>query len=585
MPSLTREQLQAWYPETRSPPPQGTFEIGLVLAGAVSAGAYTAGVLDFLMEALDEWEHAKAEDLKNGRSGEAARVPHHDVRLSVIAGASAGGINGAILAAVSHQRFAPACDPTSASKNPFYRPWVEDMDIGHFLGQRDLETANPPRSILDCTHLEDIAKKAVAYRGKPRQEPRAWIAEPLRIYLTVTNLRGVPYSITFRGKGDRCHEMTAHRDFVHFALRHRDPETALPPDAMPLDLPNAYAGPWEHLAKTALATGAFPLFLAPRALVREGLGYNYRSIFFPEAGNPVFCSPAWGQGQVPDAYRFLCVDGGVMDNEPFEIARTTLAGTDSKSHSPRKGSEANRAVIMVDPFIEPDALGPEDECPLPQVVMSLATALKHQARFRLQDLDLTQREDVYSRFLIAPSRSDIVGRTAIASGQLGGFMGFFSKDYRHHDFLLGRRNCQRFLQAVFTLPRENRLFQGRWSASALNTWIDPTDPTHLPIIPLVGTARRPIDRPKWPARTFQRGPELDTLMKARLQAVYQRLCDSVLDGNGRSSIKRTVHRAIGRAYLWPGWALNVRPGILKWTHTAIDDAVRAIDAGPHANSR
>ena len=31
---------------------KGVFEIGLVLAGAVSAGAYTAGVIDFLLEAL-----------------------------------------------------------------------------------------------------------------------------------------------------------------------------------------------------------------------------------------------------------------------------------------------------------------------------------------------------------------------------------------------------------------------------------------------------------------------------------------------------------------------------------------------------
>ena len=29
------------------------------MAGAISAGAYTAGVFDFLIEALDEWEKAK----------------------------------------------------------------------------------------------------------------------------------------------------------------------------------------------------------------------------------------------------------------------------------------------------------------------------------------------------------------------------------------------------------------------------------------------------------------------------------------------------------------------------------------------
>ena len=50
-------------PETHATPkpgPDTPFEIGLVMAGAISAGTYTAGVIDFLIEALDEWESAKA---------------------------------------------------------------------------------------------------------------------------------------------------------------------------------------------------------------------------------------------------------------------------------------------------------------------------------------------------------------------------------------------------------------------------------------------------------------------------------------------------------------------------------------------
>lgn len=35
------------------------FEIGLVLSGAVSAGAYSSGVIDFLIEALDNWYQQK----------------------------------------------------------------------------------------------------------------------------------------------------------------------------------------------------------------------------------------------------------------------------------------------------------------------------------------------------------------------------------------------------------------------------------------------------------------------------------------------------------------------------------------------
>ena len=41
------------------------FEIGLTLTGSVSAGAYTAGVIDFLLQALDEWDKAKQSDRQN----------------------------------------------------------------------------------------------------------------------------------------------------------------------------------------------------------------------------------------------------------------------------------------------------------------------------------------------------------------------------------------------------------------------------------------------------------------------------------------------------------------------------------------
>ena len=38
------------------PREEGVFRLGLVLNGTVAAGAWTAGVLDFLVEALDLWE-------------------------------------------------------------------------------------------------------------------------------------------------------------------------------------------------------------------------------------------------------------------------------------------------------------------------------------------------------------------------------------------------------------------------------------------------------------------------------------------------------------------------------------------------
>ena len=54
-----------------------TFYIGLCMAGAVSAGAYTAGVIDFLLEALENWEKHR------GKKG----VPNHLVKIPVMGGA------------------------------------------------------------------------------------------------------------------------------------------------------------------------------------------------------------------------------------------------------------------------------------------------------------------------------------------------------------------------------------------------------------------------------------------------------------------------------------------------------------------
>jgi hypothetical protein len=76
------------------------FKIGINMAGAISAGAYTAGVLDFLIEALDQWEAAK-------QRGD--MVPRHEVSLDVFSGASAGGRPS------SSQRWTPAViSPASA---------------------------------------------------------------------------------------------------------------------------------------------------------------------------------------------------------------------------------------------------------------------------------------------------------------------------------------------------------------------------------------------------------------------------------------------------------------------------------------
>jgi predicted acylesterase/phospholipase RssA len=84
-----------------------TFHLGINMSGAVSAGAYTAGVLDFLMEALEQWYAAKA-------SANPA-VPMHDISLDVFSGASAGGMCAAIASVMVQGDFEHIANPQDAS--------------------------------------------------------------------------------------------------------------------------------------------------------------------------------------------------------------------------------------------------------------------------------------------------------------------------------------------------------------------------------------------------------------------------------------------------------------------------------------
>jgi hypothetical protein len=61
--SLTDEEIDRLFLRADEPP-ANTFEIALVLGEAVSAGAYTAGAVDFLIEALDCWTRLREDDLQ-----------------------------------------------------------------------------------------------------------------------------------------------------------------------------------------------------------------------------------------------------------------------------------------------------------------------------------------------------------------------------------------------------------------------------------------------------------------------------------------------------------------------------------------
>ncbi len=451
---------------------QGVFEIGLTMAGAISGGAYAAGVVDFLFQALSEWEKAKIERPDD------PGIPRHDVRLRVLSGASAGGMTAAVLAASLQDGFDPVtglADGRSApANNKLYHCWVEKIDIRHLLTDRDLKMDKSVKSILDSTILDDIAVYGFGSGGGVHSGA-AWpryVSDPLEIFLTVANLRGVPYTVRFQGTtGQAGHELVRHQDHVRFLMGNASP-AAPPGDGFFLDGGGRSGDAWKLFSTAALATGAFPVGLAPRVLSKpksfydkkwdipgcaEQDGGGARQVTFRSRTVP----PDWTSGGCPDSggnLDFLAVDGGLMNNEPFELARKALAGSDACN--PRGLGQASRAVIMIDPFPDPGWCkkgkdqGKGDVVTFARLMFGALTA---QARFKPEEIALALDEDVYSRFLISPSKENRSGAGSdMAAASLGGFGGFLSRNFRLFDFQLGRRDCQNFLRDHFALPLEGK---------------------------------------------------------------------------------------------------------------------------------
>ena len=560
---MAEDDLAIWardYPAARAPKPAGTFELAFCMAGAVSAGAYTAGVLDVVFEALDAFE---AERAGRARSGQG---PPPRGQGPVFGGAPAGGLCAAIAAIFADRAFAPVRAGASAetrAANPLWRAWVQDIDIAPMLGTRDVRPGLPIESLLDCTILEEIVDRLLDRAQTMPTARRPWLASPLRAVLTLSNLRGVPYALGFEGGQSFRHWMSQHADHVRYAIP-LDPATEAAAEDAPkvgealLDRAVAARGSEarQDFMAVALGTGGFPVALAPRVLRRPVADYRYRAGLTPTGPfredavldpRPAWADavmPAWRPLPAPERYAALCVDGGAMNNEPLDLVRRVLVGHGAST--PKPSEVATRAILLIDPFVNPGKPGPEAPSGLIGSIMPLFNALVSNARFKPEDLAAAADPRIGSRFLIAPSRgADWEAEGAIAAGHLGGFMGFFAEAYRVHDFLLGRRNAQRFLRQVLVLPETNPLFGGdRWPEDDRRRWgvtREGVPGRHLPVVPLCG-ALDTVDEalPKWPVATDYPAARIAALVEQRAGVAVPALAEAA------------IAMMLSRRGFWPG---------------------------------
>lgn len=476
------------------------------MAGAVSAGAYTAGVVDYLLESLHLWEKAKAHNNTLGTAHPEYddSIPMHDVELEVLSGASAGGITGTltVLSLLNKEhRFVNKDNPTG-DDNVFYQSWVKMADtdseksLMKLLNIDDLKDDEYPESLLNTEPIEIIADNAL--KTNDHVAFPNYVSKSLDLVLTTTNLRGLNFSIDFK---DSNSVITNHGGFFRYKIENEYFKSGIPKDEDSLYFVLDLKDPTHvnYLKDATLSTSAFPIGLKSREIkiAREYVARYPKYLFDRSEGIHVDL-------QKDDIYTFNSVDGGLINNEPFGIGMKVLI-----EKNPTIKETDNYAIIMVDPFPNQDS--GEDVYDTKRDIISIAKgmfkALRNQVMFNqdgiFEALSLSNR----TKFLVEPKRKQnsvnglIRSKKDLASAPLSGFGGFLDESFREHDFHLGRKNCQSFLRYYFAVENENivKRFGAQVTASTKDRFCygDKDDinkvPKYFPIIPDVRVLRS-IDR-------------------------------------------------------------------------------------------
>jgi len=388
-----------------------TFHLGICMAGAITAGSYTAGVIDYILESLERWQQQKDANknaLITGVDIPFPETPMYDVVIDVISGASAGGMCAAITSAMLIEGY--TIDDLSNKKSKMYKSWIELDDDGieegtikKMMGTSDIEKDGLV-SILNSTVLTNISKKAVKYVSE-KKIPK-YVDKELDVIMTLANLRGTKYGIEFKSYGTtKKHLMTMHRDFMHFKL---SKEAASDSDFLEMDFSKN-----EHLQllqESAVATGAFPVGLRARALVRSSRYYYNQAnatVGIADLDKGKLIPPVPNPNE--NNYHSLNIDGGTFNNEPFgETERAINKKAEKKKGEDLEYNKTNRTILTIDPF--PSNEGESDEDTLKSTIVDVAPriigALRAQSSFKTKDLLDALGEDNYLKYLITPVKEN-----------------------------------------------------------------------------------------------------------------------------------------------------------------------------------
>ena len=337
-------------PEISTAPKPATvteLRLALVCYGGVSLAIYMHGVTKELhklvaasrrfdelgpaaanpFDPATETEHAYVEAL-----GDLARQNHLlSVNIDIVAGTSAGGINGVCLAKVLAR---------NGSQDALKKLWINEGDLTTLLHApplggwrtravlafgRVLAGLQRPISPLRGDRMSRLLYDAIAAMDDPMQPDRPTLLlpqTPLDLFVTTTDLDGLAVLVP-SGTGGISQRETDHAQVV--ALRSSGTDDAFG------------SGSTGALAFAARATSSFPGAFAPVSLDSFGVELGGRA-YDPASVERLLRRRANGDG----TGRSWFVDGGVLDNAPFDLVIEAIGGK-------RAQTEVMRRLVYIQP--------------------------------------------------------------------------------------------------------------------------------------------------------------------------------------------------------------------------------------------
>ena len=469
-------------------------KLAITISGAVSLGSYEAGVLYEVIRAIGQ--HNTNEPLLENK-----------VYIDVLTGASAGGMTATIAA---NKLLYEADSLNGATTNAFYQPWVAEISIERLLNMQSSDSDQ--MSIFSSAAVVQISEKYitgryVSHMDSPAVRHPALDPDNLKLGLAMSNLNGVDYAEPLKPTGELVYTRFKDELVMDFdvpnaadddngvvwdALRNAAVSCGAFPAAFKVvevtrhgveyNLPNRVTPIGNTQAFAYTDGGVFqnePLSLAKRLVdtIDNHLGVENRFFLFvaPDLRsssanadfsdhNADFVNTAkhlvgaiFGQSRFPDLLLAEEYNREVMLlNARVEELRVMLDGNDQVK------LDAARTLKQASDLLLPGLFSNS-----PAGTLDLArTRLKSQFAKEYNAMD-PQTRDAWIDSIITLERAAALGETdemtiysiiaddsELASCELSAFAGFFDRSYREHDYLVGRKKAQAFLNTpgIFGLP-------------------------------------------------------------------------------------------------------------------------------------